>query len=132
MFSLKSKDLRAWYIVFITFSSNKYYSGTCENNFKERFNNHNCSFTNKSREKNTEMSKYVWELKEKDINYLINWNLDMKSQKNVFGSRQCDLCICERLLISRADPNVLLNKRDELVSKCRHRNKFTLKCFKDR
>ena len=56
----------------------------------------------------------------------------MKAQKYVCGSRKCDLCICEKLLIARADPNVLLNKRDELVSKCRHRNKFTLKCFKDR
>ena len=25
-----------------------------------------------------------------------------------------------------------MNKRDELVSKCRHMNKFTLKCFKNR
>ena len=56
----------------------------------------------------------------------------MKSQKYVCGSRQCDLYICEKLLISRADPSFLLNKRDKLVSKCRHRNKFTLKCFKDR
>ena len=37
--------------------TNNYYYGTSENNFKERFINHNCSFTNKSREKNTEMSK---------------------------------------------------------------------------
>ena len=56
----------------------------------------------------------------------------MKSQKYVCGSRKCDLCICEKLLNARADPNVLLNKPDELVSKYRHRNKFTLKCFKDR
>ena len=56
----------------------------------------------------------------------------MKSHKYVCGSRKCDLCICEKLLIARGDPYVLLNKRDELVSKCRHRNKFTLKCFKDR
>ena len=56
----------------------------------------------------------------------------MKSQKYICGSRKCDLCICEQLLIARADSNVLLNKRDELVTKCRHRNKFTLKCFKDR
>ena len=71
-------------------------------------------------------------LQSSDGNYFINWNIIMKSQKYVCGSRKCDLCNCEKLLISRADPNVLLNKRDELVSKCRHRNKFTLKCFKDR
>ena len=56
----------------------------------------------------------------------------MKSQKYVCRSRKCDLCICERLVIAGADPNVMLNKRDELVSKCCHRNKFTLKCLKDR
>ena len=56
----------------------------------------------------------------------------MNSQKYVCRSRKRNLCICEKLLISRVDLNVLLNKRDELVSKCRHRNKFTLKCFKDR
>ena len=55
----------------VSTTTNKYYYGTCENTFKERFNNHNCSFRNKSREKNTELSKYVWELKEKDIILLI-------------------------------------------------------------
>ena len=56
----------------------------------------------------------------------------MKSHKYICGSGKCALCICEKLLIAKADPNVLLNKRDRLVSKCRHRNKFSLKCFKDR
>ena len=83
----------------VSTTTNKYYYGTCENTFKERYNNHNCSFRNKSREKNTELSKYVWELKEKDINYFINWNIAMKSQKYVCGSGKCDLCICEKLLI---------------------------------
>ena len=120
------------YKVSVITTVNKYYYGTCENTFKERYNNHKCSFRNKSREKNTELSKYVWELKEKDINYFINWDIAIESHKYVCGSRNCDLCICEKLLIARADPNVLLNKLDELVLKCRHRNKFTLKCFKDR
>ena len=56
----------------------------------------------------------------------------MKSQIYVCVSRKCDLCICEKLLIARAEPNVFLNKRDKLVSKCWNRNKFTLQCFKDR
>ena len=55
----------------------------------------------------------------------------MKLQKYVCGSGKCDLCSSEKPLTAR-DPNVLLNKRDKLVSKCWHRNKFTLKCFKDR
>ena len=68
----------------------------------------------------------------RDANYFINCDIAMKLQKCICGSQKCDLCIYEKLLIARADPNVLLNKRDELVSKCRHRNRFTLKCFKDR
>ena len=75
---------------------------------------------------------YVWELTEKDINYFINWDIAMKSQKYVFESQKCDLCICEKLVIAIADPNVLLNKRDKIVSKCGNKNKFTLKCIRDR
>ena len=75
----------------ISATTNNYYFGTWENTFKELYNNHKCSLRNKSREKNTEFSKYVWELKEKDINYLINWNIAMKAKKDVWGSRKCDL-----------------------------------------
>ena len=35
----------------------------------------------------------------------------------------------EKLLIGGADPDVLLNKRDDLVFKFQNRNKFTFKCF---
>ena len=75
----------------ISATTNNYYFCTWENTFKELYNNRKCSLRNKSREKNTELSKYVWELKEKDINYLINWNNAMKENKDVWGSRKCDL-----------------------------------------
>ena len=35
-------------------TTNKYYNGTCENPFKECYNNHTCSFRNESYEKNIE------------------------------------------------------------------------------
>ena len=53
----------------------------------------------------------------------------MKSQKYGCGSRKCDLCICDKLLIGIADPDVLLNKRDELVSKCRHNKQIYFEVF---
>ena len=64
--------------------TNKCYYCSCKNTFKERYNNHKCSFRNKPCEKNTELPKYIWELKEKDINYFINW---------FCGSQKCDLYI---------------------------------------
>ena len=52
---------------------------------------------------------------ERERYYFINWDIVMNPHKYVCESRKYDLCICEKLLIARADPNVLLNKRDELV-----------------
>ena len=46
------------------------------------------------------------------------------------GARKCDLCLTEEMAIMKADPESLLNMREEFVSKCRHINKFTLWFFK--
>ena len=43
------------------------------------------------------------------------------------GARKCSLCFAEKLQIIKAKPEGLLNKRSELISKCRHKNKFLLK-----
>ena len=120
------------YNTVVNTSTTKNHYGTCEKSFKERYNNHTLSFRNKSRQKSTELSDYIWELKENDENYTIDWLIAMKSDPYICGTRKCDLCLCEKLLIARANSASLLNKRDELVSKCRHMNKFTLKCFKNR
>ena len=56
----------------------------------------------------------------------------MKAYPYICGTRKCDLCLSEKLMIARANSASLLNKRDELVSKCHHMNKFTLKCLKNR
>ena len=55
----------------VSTTTNKYYYGTWENTFKERDDNHKCSFRNKSCEKNTELSNCGWELKERDIVILL-------------------------------------------------------------
>ena len=54
-------------------SITKDYYGTCEKSFKERYNNHTSSFRNKSRQKSTELSNYIWELKVNDENYTTDW-----------------------------------------------------------
>ena len=52
-------------------TANKYYYGTCENIFNERYNNQKCFFRNKTCDKNTELSKYIWELKERDFLFIL-------------------------------------------------------------
>ena len=108
----------------------KHYYGTCEKNFKERYNNHATSFRNKNKEKTTELSKYVWELKDNNIQHNLEWHIASKAHPYVCGSKKCYLLLTKKLTFIKADPEILLNTSDELLSKCRHLNKFTLRRFK--
>ena len=113
-------------------STTKKCYGLCEKSFKERYNNHTWSFINKSRHKSTELSNYIWELKENSENYTIDWLTAIKAQPYICETRKCDLCLGEKLLFARASSTRLLYKRDQLISKCPYMNKFTLKRFKNR
>ena len=42
-------------------------------------------------------------------------------------NKRCDLCLTEKVMIITANPDRILNKRSELISKCRHENKFYLR-----
>ena len=84
------------YNAVVNTSTTKNYYGTCEKSFKERYNNHTSSFKNKSRQKSTELSNYIWELKENGENYTIDWLIAMNAYPYIFRTRKCDLCLCEK------------------------------------
>ena len=77
----------------------------------------------------TELSKLVWSLKEKNKLFEIKWKILTKATPYRCGSRRCGLCITEKMHIALAD-NTCINKRDEFVSRCRHRHKYKLNCVK--
>ena len=120
------------YNAVVNTSTTKNYYGTCEKSCKERYNNHMSSSRSKSRQKSRELLTTFWELKENGKSYTIDWLIAMKAHPFTCGTRKCDLRLCEKLLIARANTASSLNKRKELVSRCCHMNKFTLKCFKSR
>ena len=107
-----------------------HWAASSEDEFKTRYNNHTISFRNIGYEKKTELSKYVWNLKDKSEDFTIKWSVAAKASPYTCGSKRCDLCLTEKLFIAKADPRTLLSKRSEIVPKCRHRNKFTLKRFR--
>ena len=45
------------------------------------------------------------------------------------NSKTCCLCLNEKLEIGRFKEHNLLNKRSEIIYKCRHRNKFALALY---
>ena len=53
----------------------KKYIGMTANTFKERFYNHKKSFTNDKYEKETELSKHVWNLMKSNKQYSISWSI---------------------------------------------------------
>ena len=108
----------------------KHYFGLCETEFKTRFYNHRQSFKDRKKMNATELSKAVWNLKDKGIEPAITWSIVCKAAAYKCGTKRCNLCIAEKLCILQADQQTLLNKRSEFVSKCRHRCKFKLKNVK--
>ena len=78
-------------------------------------------------EKDSELSKEVWKLKRQNQIPKITWKIRKKCKPFNPTSGKCDLCLNEKLLILELFDEIdLINKRDELVSKCRHQNKFKL------
>ena len=106
------------------------YIGLSEPPFKGRSSDHRTSFNDRKYEVKTDLSKKVWELKDKGKVPNVTYSLVRKSSPYQPGSDHCNLCLWEKFHIMKG--NNLINKRDELVSKCRHVNKFLLKNFKDK
>ena len=93
---------------------------------KTRWYNHRQSFKNPKHRLSTELSKLVWGLKEKSIEYRIDWKIITKSKKyNKAGAGHCSLCLDEKLYILKNSGAI--NKRSEIISKCRHSRKFLVK-----
>ena len=99
----------------------KSYIGLSGGPFKERFRNHVKSFKHERYETETELSKHVWKLKRKQRNYTIKWEIMKRSNTNRRKSGQCNLCVEEKLAIMTTKEEELINKKSELISKCRHR-----------
>ena len=99
------------------------------NPFKERYRNHTKSFKDKKYANETELSKYIWDLKEKERVFTIKWEILKRAAIYTTRASPCNLCQEEKLSILKADERALLNKRSELVSKCRHQNKFNISKF---
>ena len=111
----------------------KKYIGITEGPWKSRNSNHKYSFNKEERKNDTALSKHVWELKYKNEMPDLKWSIlkQIPAYSNV--SKKCNLCLREKLeIIKYENKEELLNKNNELISKCRHENKYLLKNFKNK
>ena len=78
----------------------KTYFGLCETSLKDRYCNHTRSFRLQSYSKDTEVSKYIWELKNENKIPFIKWRILTK----VYAKPRlnyCKLCLLEKLYINK-------------------------------
>ena len=79
---------------------------------------------------NTKLPVEYWNLEAGNSNAKVTWA--MKNQFSAYNpqSERCYLCLYEKLEILEDKENNLLNKKSEVISKCRHQNKYMLRTRK--
>ena len=113
-----------------TADSTATYIGAAANSFKERYRNHIMSFKHERYQQNTSLSKYIWKLKTDNKPFEISWSIAGRAPPYNPASKSCRLCLLEKTLILTSTDDYPLNKRSELMCKCRHRAKFLLSSYK--
>ena len=103
---------------------NQTYVGLTENSFKTRYANHKASFNHPNKRMSTELSKHIWNLKDSNINFRITWKILKQAVSYNPCSKRCNLCLWEKYFIICKPHLGTLNKRNELVTSCRHASKF--------
>ena len=91
----------------------------------KHYHNHTRSFRNKQYTNDTSLFKYIWEIKEKhQENASLKWSIVKRVPAYYSITKKCILCLQENLeIVNHPQPEELLNKCSELVSKCWHANK---------
>ena len=102
----------------------KEYAGLSQPPWKERHGNHTYSFNHREHAK-CEIAKEVWRIKDQGGDFNIEWRILGHAPAYNPISKKCCLCTAEKVYIAENLEN-LINKRDELISKCRHRRKYAL------
>ena len=72
------------------------YIGITGGTFKQRYNNHKKHSKTKKYKKETQLSKYICNLKKNNIQYKIKCEILQKSNTHIRRSQICNLCLEEK------------------------------------
>ena len=108
-----------------TFESETY-TGLTEDTFKKRFYGQNSNFRKQKDRNKTMLSKYIWFLKDNNVQYELNWRVLGRAKGFNPVTGVCRLCLLEKYLIMYNPSDATLNSRDEIFNSCRHKWKHTL------
>ena len=97
------------------------YIGQTAITFKLRWNNHRQSFTTAYKKHSTSLSSHIWQLKKNNTDYDISWSTKSMAKPMQRGGKSCNLCLTEKSMIASSKDAKLLNKRNEVMTRCLHR-----------
>ena len=114
------------------------YLGLAEEEFKMSWY-YDCqqSFRNQRHLKSTALSVHLWNIKRTSSERIdLKWEIVQQAapysniSKCLIQAYQSAVCLHEKLVISLyQEPDNLVNRRREMISKCHHQNKFLLMNF---
>ena len=108
-------------------NQDKKYFGITETSVKDHFRNHTRDFRHKKYVNSTELSKYLWKLRDEKIMPSVKWNI-MSIVNGTLKGGVLKLCLTEKFwLLKHFNYEHLLNKKLDFISKCRHENKLLVK-----
>ena len=102
------------------------YTGLTGDRFKDRFNKHQ-SDIRLGRNSKSKLSAHVCNLKSKNIQHDISWEIVTRAPQFNPSSRVCRLCILEAYHLIFTPGGANLNEREDLFGFCKHMWKSLLK-----
>ena len=84
------------------------------------------SFKNECYKHAMELSKYIWNLKDKNMKYTITWCKVKQAKSYTNVTKKCNSCLLEKYFIICKPEMCTLNNKNELISGCRQSKKFLL------
>lgn len=107
-------------------STSETYVGLTENDFKTRYRYDKSSLRHAHSRNSTKLSKHIWDFKDNNIADTVSWNILSRAKPYNSANKRCNLCLGNFIIICQRE-NSTLNKRNEPVASCRHRNKALLR-----
>ena len=104
------------------------YIGISEDEWKKRYYNHTKSFRNKRYKNETSLSSHISKIK-KETGQIPTLTSSIVRPVPAYSNttKKCALCLHEKLeILMYPDPEELLNKPSELMSRCPHERKYLL------
>jgi hypothetical protein len=96
------------------------YTGLSSTTFKQRLGVHTQTFNDQTVSQ-TSLSKHIWDLKKKNIEYTLSWRLVDRAKPFSPVTGTCALCTREKFYIMFRPSQADLNGRNEMYNNCRHK-----------